>query len=418
MVAYAAAAAALALPFIAYHRLAYAVAVCVALLPTYLIRFSIGQLPSTLLEVLLLELFAVWIVRRQPSDSPRLTKLESPVVLLLIGATFGALVSPDLRGALGVWRAYFIEPLLFFLVFVTTVRAVEERRLVLAALGAATIVIGLTAVYQKITGVGIPNPFWQAEATRRVTSFYGFPNAIGLFIAPILPLMAGWLADLWNRGRKLAPLMLLPAAALILGTLAIFFAVSEGAIIGAAAGFLAFGLAWRPGRAAALGAIIAGCLVVSLYAPATRYATGIFSMSDDSTSVRQIVWQGSLAMLADHPVFGAGLDGYQEIMAAYHKIPGIEIFMYPHNVFLNFWSETGLIGLVGFAWLVGLMIANLARMLGRKPDSALPAALLGSILALLVHGLVDVPYFKNDLAVLFWILAAFCLAPLYEGKKA
>ena len=30
--------------------------------------------------------------------------------------------------------------------------------------------------------------------------------------------------------------------------------------------------------------------------------------------------------------------------------------------------------------------------------------LMATMVALLVHGLVDVPYFKNDLSVLFWLI--------------
>ena len=32
--------------------------------------------------------------------------------------------------------------------------------------------------------------------------------------------------------------------------------------------------------------------------------------------------------------------------------------------------------------------------------------LMGAMVTIIVHGLVDVPYFKNDLSVLFWILIA------------
>jgi hypothetical protein len=38
------------------------------------------------------------------------------------------------------------------------------------------------------------------------------------------------------------------------------------------------------------------------------------------------------------------------------------------------------------------------------------------IIAILVHGLVDVPYFKNDLAVLFWMLIALTTR-IDEGRQ-
>ncbi len=107
-------------------------------------------------------------------------------------------------------------------------------------------------------------------------------------------------------------------------------------------------------------------------------------------------------MLDDAPVFGAGLSGYPSRIAPYHKADWIEIFQYPHDLFLNFWSETGLIGLAGFLWIVGRFFRQ-AFALRARGGWIVPAS-TAAMIALLVHGLVDVPYFKNDLAFLFWIL--------------
>lgn len=46
------------------------------------------------------------------------------------------------------------------------------------------------------------------------------------------------------------------------------------------------------------------------------------------------------------------------------------------------------------------------------------AAALASMAALLVHGLVDVPYFKNDLAVLFWILISLSISTQLLSNSA
>jgi len=34
----------------------------------------------------------------------------------------------------------------------------------------------------------VPWEFWENRNTYRVTGWYGFPNAVGLFIAPLIPL--------------------------------------------------------------------------------------------------------------------------------------------------------------------------------------------------------------------------------------
>ncbi|MDO8260559.1 MAG: hypothetical protein Q7T50_03640, partial [Candidatus Magasanikbacteria bacterium] len=95
----------------------------------------------------------------------------------------------------------------------------------------------------------------------------------------------------------------------------------------------------------------------------------------------------------------------------------VEIYMYPHNIFLNFWTELGLAGMVLFAWIIGrfLYIAfRLAQIDSKNKGIAL--GLLGAMVAIFVHGLVDVPYFKNDLAVVFWVLLAI-LGALNIGER-
>jgi len=393
---------------------AWAVTVFAALLPAYLLRTTVGlpgaglpELPTTLLEILFLELFTVWLF----TDGLKKGAWQAwgrwayPLALILLGATAGALVSPDLRGAAGLWRAYFLEPILFFTVFADSIRTPKQRLAVIAGLGATLTVIGLTAIIQKITGFGIPNPVWQAAATRRVTGFFGFPNAIGLFAAPVSVLSAAWFAA-WVRSKnfRLRVWSVFPAAAAALGAAASLFAVSKGALLAAVVGLAIFGLLLRPLRAPTLGVIIAACLVVSLVGPVRNRAGSLVSGRDDSGSVRLIIWRETAAMLADHPVFGAGLSGYQKVIEPYHQAKYIEIFMYPHNIVMNFWSEIGLIGLAGFIWLLTVFFRETIRLLRTRSDSWLPPALIAAMAALLVHGLVDVPYFKNDLAMLFFIL--------------
>ncbi|MFH2063030.1 MAG: O-antigen ligase family protein [bacterium] len=401
-----------------------ALALFCALLPIYLIRLSLPlpagpleSLPTTLLEIFFWILFAAWLLfgrgKRSPSRGPDLPwhdrdlrRWMPGIVLLLVGATVGVLVSPSLTAALGLWRAYFLEPILFFFVFVDLVRDGRTRRLVLGALGVTLAAVGVVAVIQKFTGWWIPNPAWQDEPHRRITGFYGFPNGVGLMAAPVVVLMSAWTIAIARKVRRLRD-MAWPALAGLsaaLGVAAIVFAVSEGAALGVAAGALAYGLLSRPLRKYALLALIAGCALTLAYAPLRNYASLMLSMRDDSWRVRQIVWTESLDMLGDRPVFGAGLAGYPEALLPYHAARHIEIFQYPHSVLLNFWTETGLIGLAGFVALLWSFFVAAGSVHRERPDEWLPAALIAATVALLAHGLVDAPYFKNDLAFLFWIL--------------
>lgn len=424
-----------AAPFLALciMRRDLALAVFCGLLPAYLVRFAvplpgIGMLPSTLLEVLFWELFLTWLFIDgvKPGAWKGLAAWAEPITLLFVGATIGVLVSPDPRAGLGLWRAYILEPILFLPLFVDVVTRRKRGVGPLIGFGAAVAAVGVTAIYQKMTGFGIPNPVWQAEETRRVTSIYGFPNAIALFAAPITVLMSGWALARWRaKDAATKASAALPAIAAALGAAAMLFAVSEGGLLAAAAGLVALLLIDRKLRPWGLALIIAGCVAVVAVKPLTDYASLIASLRDDSGAVRRIVWKESLDMLSDETVFGAGLSGYRTRLEPYHTATHIEIFMYPHNLFLNFWTETGLLGLIGFLWILYRFFSRAAELARKKAGGWLVPALAAAMVTVVVHGLVDVPYFKNDLAFLFWALVGLLEAmrilsdtPLEEVKRA
>jgi hypothetical protein len=43
---------------------------------------------------------------------------------------------------------------------------------------------------------------------------------------------------------------------------------------------------------------------------------------------------------------------------------------------------------------------------GKGAERYIILGLIGAMVVMIVHGMVDVPYFKNDLAVMFWVLIA------------
>ena len=393
-----------------FYRRAWGVAIFCALLPVYLIRIKLGlpglpTLPSTFLELLFGAMFLPWLFERGfKAEAWRgFRRWSGPIVLIFFAASIGVLVSPDIIGGLGLWRAYFLEPILFFALFTDTISDIKERRTVLMAMGVSLIVVGITAIFQKITGYGIPNPIWQAEETRRVTSFFGFPNAVGLFAAPLTVMMAAWSSARFLRGPQHRLWAIAMSATALLGLLACVFAVSKGALLGILAGLIVYGLTVKKLRPFALVLIIVACLSLSIYKPLINLTSNIVNGKDASSSVRIIVWDETLNMLADRPIYGSGLNGYQQAILPYHKAEHIEIFMYPHNLLLNFWTELGLIGLAGFIWLIILFFIYNAKM-ARVGMTWLPMGLIAAMTAILVHGIVDVPYLKNDLAFQFWIL--------------
>ena len=111
-----------------------------AALPSYLIRFSVFGFPLTLLEVLILILFIIWLIKKLLSVrsdrkwSQLFPKtLMLPILLLLLAAIISIFIAPDKIAALGIMKAYFIEPLL---IFVIALDLLKDKKDPLEGLGA------------------------------------------------------------------------------------------------------------------------------------------------------------------------------------------------------------------------------------------------------------------------------------------
>jgi O-antigen ligase len=111
-------------------------------------------------------------------------------------------------------------------------------------------------------------------------------------------------------------------------------------------------------------------------------------------------------MLEHYPITGAGLAGFETRLAPYWNPTHTDRFIYPHNLVLNFWSATGLLGLAAFLWLLvaAFRVSWRGWKTGASQWRAIQFGVLLALVGIVIHGLVDVPYFKNDLSLEFWAL--------------
>lgn len=424
---------------LAWRNLLWATAVLLALLPTYLIRFSLGPMPMTALEAMILILFAVLVIKLKFSAKGesalggKKEKFNHPLKILenkkwawlifawLTFAIISLLISPNLRAAAGIFKAYFFEPILFLFVLLSIVKTKKDLEIIFYALGISALYVSAFAIYQKFTGFAIPNPIWQAAETRRVTSFYGYPNAIGLFLAPIIVLYAGWLISKFKilnfKFKKTlitnSKPLIFQLFVIVLSLAAVIFARSEGAYVGILAGLFFLGVLTKKLRWPTIVLAIIFVMVIVLVPQFRNYAVEQITFKNDSGKVRLIMWQETWQMLRSRLFSGAGLAGYQETFAPYHKAKHIEIYLYPHNLFLNFWSELGLGGLLVFLlMMIKFFKDNIKKFF--TSSSLFFITLSAAMITILVHGLVDVVYFKNDLVIFFWFLIGLSLL---EFKK-
>jgi len=136
---------------------------------------------------------------------------------------------------------------------------------------------------------------------------------------------------------------------------------------------------------------------------------GRFSLQGETGVFRINLWRASFNMLADHPLFGVGLDNFlyeyrgRYILDAAWREPDLN---HPHNFILDFATRLGLAGLLAGGWLAWVWAQTLGRVQKRTTGAWLPVTigLGGAFVNIWVHGLVDHAFFLVDLAFAFYLL--------------
>ncbi len=394
---------------VSYHHRLWGVAVVLALLPTYVVRATLLGIPMTLLEALILGV-VVGTLLSSNGRAAMLSVLRQRWAWLLLGVyivagIFGVIVAPFVTPALGLFKAYIIEPVVFFVVVAGSVRRERDMVVLWWALGLSAVVVAGVALMQYATGWGIPDP-WQALPDRRATAWYGYPNAVGLYLAPIL---AVWIGQLIHRPMSARLRTLVALVCVVLFT-ALLASRVDGAVIAVSAATLVL-MFFHRWRWYAVATAVVGLTGVLLYAPTRQ----ILLFQDVSGDVRRALWRGTWSLLQQQPIFGAGLGNFPFVYDIYRLPSHVELLQYSHNIVLDFWTELGLLGLL---WFVITVVVALRVVIQQRTAAPHLLPLLGGLTVVLVYGMVDVPIFKNDLVILFWTwLALIFSAPERERIK-
>jgi hypothetical protein len=175
-------------------RPAWGFGLILALLPIYIVRFSILNIPTTALELMVgVFLLAVLVTNFNRDTWKRLEGLGR--VNLWIGAfilagIISTIISPEPMRALGQLKAFIIEPVLLFYASVIVFKTERDMIVPLRFLFWSASLIGLFGLVQYWTHLFLPLRFWgYGEEVKRITSVFEYPNALALYLAPLFVLI-------------------------------------------------------------------------------------------------------------------------------------------------------------------------------------------------------------------------------------
>jgi tetratricopeptide (TPR) repeat protein len=318
--------------------------------------------------------------------------LAIPAGLFIAGAVVSTVFAADKSSAMvraaelaGLWVGMFA--------LAQVLRTDAERRLAVAALVAACLVAGCTAIYQAaydlprtweyfqehraevLAQFGIEPGGWGEQMfigrfTGGVQATLGHPNVLAAFLTLGLFAALGLAREKWSeaasRGAR-AMAAMVAGAAVVCGV-GIVLAQARAAMVSVGVGVYWLAVAWWVGRprrrrilyAAPLVLGAAGLAVAAVVNhPATAGALA-------SLKVRLDYWQATAEILRRHGATGVGLENFALHYLQFKLPTAPEEVADPHNFFLSTWS---VLGLAGLAALVSVWVIAIRAWLRRGAEA-------------------------------------------------
>ncbi len=122
------------------------------------------------------------------------------------------------------------------------------------------------------------------------------------------------------------------------------------------------------------------------------------------------LWGIAIRQIKKNPFVGTGLFTYNLYVPVNAPEP-IRGAVHAHNIFLNFWLETGLPGVLSMIWILARTAVLTLRRLHGSPMRPYLAAGLGLIVLTTVHGIMDAPLVSAQTIAFFGIFTG----TLYAG---
>ncbi len=177
--------------------------------------------------------------------------------------------------------------------------------------------------------------------------------------------------------------------------------------------------AWGIAFAALTFLAAAGAMAAIMSLPALGQAAGAVGAGTaggaGATAVtRGDLWRDMLIQARDYAFTGSGLGATMMVDASYVRLLHVGFITHSHNLYLQIVLEQGPLGLLGFILIVG---GSLAALVAAPVHRPLRLGAIASIVALLVHGIVDAGvYVALPAPLLFAATAAFGGLKIEDGR--
>ena len=390
------------------------------IIPLYVIRFQIFGIPTSVLEIAIGLVFIVFLFKFR--DYKKLFKLDNywnrkSLVFgsLLVLASIGVLVSEELRSSLGIWKAYFVLPILLICIL-SKMQSKYYLSLIRGIIGSGVGVAIITIAQVVVLGL---------DGSFRPTALYalgldpavaqgGFANYIAMYLVPIFVL---------SLSRRNIPVELrwFVVSVLLIGIVSTQSYAGIFALLGVFVIWILTRIlishknkqelitapVLRKYLIPVSMALIIGVSLFGFWQFNTPKFQSLLDMNNrNSITTRIQIWDTAITMIRENPILGIGLADFQRVYS--ETIPEKYFPPYewlvpePHNLYFAFWLHLGLAGII---WLIYVLRYTILKLIKAVKSNQWEAYWLSlSLLSIYIYGILDTPFWKNDLALVFIVI--------------
>lgn len=399
--------------WIAKKDILWGISMLLFLVPIFLIRLQIFGIPTTALELGIYLVFGLFLWKMYRTEI--IFKWHNiyylVVVWLLIALISSLVISDDKISSLGLWKGWFFDPILVFVMAANALYRKVHYRLIYLGFVFLIALLVVVACVQFVFDSAI-------TVDGRISAFYQSANYLAMILVPcLLYTLSKYLFEkkilYWELLLWFAGVVVLIMTASYVGIFSLLLGVL----------FLAWMVYTKSVKSflwVVLGSIVLFCLFLMTQSGTERLSHLRDLSARSSLTVRLEVWETALGMIKENKWWGIGLGNFEEKYIEYaprYFHPPMEWKMlHAHNLYMHTWLELTIFGLVALLLLLlWWWICNL-RVL-KNSGGYWVYGILAIILSYVLGGMFDTPYYKNDLSLVFWLLLGITMASVFGQKN-
>ncbi len=355
----------------------------------------------------------IWIIKliKNKFKSLQTSSIDIPIITFIIFRVISTFAGVDVANSIVKLK----ELTLFIVIYLIRYNMNREffKKSMIALIYSAAVCVVSRIIYMYLIQ-GLP-----FDKSHRLSGFSSGYMTFGSILTIIILLGAAIL--LFSKLEKIHKILL--AGSLLILCVGLGLTLTRSAWVGLFSGMLFLGVFKNR---ILLFAIIGFLIIGFLFAPPKikSRVLSIFSKEDATINTRLQMWNWGLKVFKDHPILGIGPNNVKKMKSVWKQYPLDKLveeqMVHQHSNFMQFLVTLGLVGFLGFIWLLLSFSKVLIQSIKKFKDdpfySGATWGIAAAFLGFIVTGLFEYNFFDSEVILIIFFLIGGTIAILNKSE--